>query len=103
MAAALDASMFASPERPLKAAFKSSDPGPATPAAHHLIFAPRENNGGALPGDGLILSASELLPLPTTGRKRDSKISTGQVSLSLPCTNKHLQHYTALLAAPCLT
>ena len=69
---------FGSPEQGHQLSMKSGDAGPTTPAAHHLIFAPAENasvSSGA--ADGRILSASELLPLPTTGSQPDGK--RGQV------------------------
>ena len=80
----MDTNLFMSPERPSDATARTAhDAGPVTPATHHLIFATRENNTGSavLPADGRILSASELVPLPTTTGKQDAgvKLPSSQV------------------------
>ena len=62
----LERALFASPLRPVQTAI---EPSLATPSTHHLIFAPSphdQSQSVALPGEQRMLSASELLPLPTT-------------------------------------
>jgi hypothetical protein len=64
----LDTGMFGSPMRP---PLRHAESAPATPAAHHLIFAPSENNmASPLPSEHRILNASELLPLPTASTSK---------------------------------